>query len=168
MKSVTLSPVELFFLGKMLGARNIDYSYIAAMPDIQIQYGVNEQKANASLEEKGLIEVDFSGDTEVNSELAELLKPVFFFETETILETAQRYNFHTYEGKTTLGILNGESIVFSTINTDEMHDFLKGKNVSIKQVDKNKGYREIKFTASDLSEEDNIQKAISILKGVME
>lgn len=79
---IVLSAKELYYLGKLMQARYIDYSYIAAMDDVGKNYSVFESESEKSLSDKGCIEEDFAGEKEVNPVLECLLEPVFFGERE--------------------------------------------------------------------------------------
>ena len=57
---IVLSAKELYYLGKLMQARYIDYSYIAAMDDVGKNYSVFESESEKSLSDKGCIEEDFA------------------------------------------------------------------------------------------------------------
>ena len=81
---ITLRPEELFFLGEIMEAKYIDYSYIQAMGDVQQHLDVVKKDAIASLGEKGLVKESISGRLKVKPVAEELLGPVFFGEKETV------------------------------------------------------------------------------------
>lgn len=81
---IVLSAKELYYLGKLMQARYIDYSYIAAMDDVGKNYSVFESESEKSLSDKGCIEEDFAGEKEVNPVLECLLEPVFFGERRSV------------------------------------------------------------------------------------
>ena len=81
---ITLRPEELFFLGEIMEAKYIDYSYIQAMGDVQQNIDVARKEAVASLGEKGLVKESISGRIKVKPVAEELLGPVFFGEKETV------------------------------------------------------------------------------------
>ena len=81
---ITLHPEELFFLGEIMEAKYIDYSYIQAMGDVQQHLDVAKKDAIASLGEKGLVKESISGRLKVKPVAEELLGPVFFGEKETV------------------------------------------------------------------------------------
>ena len=54
-EEVQVTPEELYYLGKCMQAKFIDYAYIAAMNDIQQNYTLQEQRSLETLEEKELI-----------------------------------------------------------------------------------------------------------------
>ena len=67
-EELKLTPVELFFCGKLLNAKYIDYDYFAAMPDIQINHDLREQEALEKLEEDGVVEMDFYDNAEFDED----------------------------------------------------------------------------------------------------
>ena len=81
---ITLRPEELFFLGEIMEAKYIDYSYIQAMGDVQQNLDVAKKDAIAGLGEKGLVKESISGRLKVKPIAEELLGPVFFGEKETV------------------------------------------------------------------------------------
>lgn len=105
-EKLQLCPEELFFLGKLMCARYIDYDYVRMMPDIQKEFKMREKEILASLVRKDLIMEDFSGTMELDEELEKMLKPVFFGEFESEVsysdmegeKAPKRYKYHKHEG----------------------------------------------------------------------
>lgn len=85
-KEVLLTPEELYFLGRTLQAKYIDYAYIAAMHDINHNFSLFESETKASLVAAGILMEDFSGDVEIDKDVLAVLKPIFFGETETAVD----------------------------------------------------------------------------------
>lgn len=88
-----VSPEELFFLGKMVKAKYIDYAYISMMEDVGQARALAAQKAQRRLEEAGYMSESFSGDVEIKPEIRALLEPLFFGEFEstvTLCETGEK------------------------------------------------------------------------------
>ena len=81
---MTIRPEELFFLGEIMEAEYIDYSYIQAMEDVQQNFDVAKKDAIAGLGEKGLVKESISGRLKVKPVAEELFGPVFFGEKETV------------------------------------------------------------------------------------
>ena len=81
---IKLQPEELFFLGEIMQAEYIDYSYIEAMGDIQARFAVIKKEAIASLGEKGLVKESISGRLRVRPLAEELCGPIFFGPKETV------------------------------------------------------------------------------------
>ena len=125
---VQISPEELFFLGKHMRARYIDYDYVRSMKDIQQQYTLREKEILAGLVKRGLLTEDFSGDMELNEEVKSLLKPSFFgeFVSEVILlmdrekGEPEQYKFHFLEGKIVRVQLKGDQLIFQADGEGEL------------------------------------------------
>ena len=113
-----ISPEELFFLGKQMRAKYIDYDYVKMMGDLQQKYPLKEKEIMAGLVKRGLLMEDFSGNMELNEEIRNLLEPVFFgdFEVEIILGTPKEgwriEKFHFYKGKIIQTVPEKKSLIF--------------------------------------------------------
>lgn len=167
-KELKLTPVELFFLGAQMNAKYIDYNYIAAMPDIQKRYALHEQRALEALEERGILEEDFSGNVELDEEIQELLKPVFFGEVESRLDAEQSYNIHLHNGKITLAIMEEDGITFFRASEEDVQKLLTGSTVTVQCAKAEIGFWEKTFTSEELENEIYRREAIKILKGECE
>lgn len=165
MKSgVTISPIELFFLGNCMHAKYIDYAYIAAMPDIQKRYALHEQQALERLEEKGILEEDFSGNVEIDEDMELLFKPVFFGETESRIDNGRSYRIHIMDESMTMSILEDDQITFQETTEEELRKLLTG-NVTVQCSRVREGFCEETFTARQMKKSEHIEWAIKILKG---
>ena len=106
-KSYQLTARQLYYLGKLLKARYIDYSYVSAITDILDNFATYENEIIDELSQKGLLTEDFSGQITVDSDLQEMLDPIFNGGTETAIdvcifgnnESLQMYRFHSSDGK---------------------------------------------------------------------
>ena len=165
MRETRLSLTELYFLGTLMQAKYIDYSYIAAMPDVSKQYDLHEQEALAGLEKAGLIDVDFGGDAEVTEATRSLTEPVFFGGIETRAELDGPCNLHALEGRITLARLDGTDILLAAMGEDDLRTLLRGRSVTLEQADVEKGYRSASYTSDELSREEGLKRAIAFLKG---
>lgn len=85
-KKVSITPEEIFVLGKNMNAKYIDYAYVAAVKDIGVSYDLFEKEVTDGLVAKGLLEEDFSGTKVVNEETSALFKPIFFGQFEATLD----------------------------------------------------------------------------------
>lgn len=94
MNVIEINPKELFFLAKCMKAKYIDYSYIKDVcGQKESEQAVNE--IVNSLEEKEYVFAGFDGSIEIDSEVSEILEPVFFGETEIRLIAGDRQiNYH--------------------------------------------------------------------------
>ena len=109
-KEIIMTPEQLFFMGRLLQAKYIDYAYVAAMNDINQNFSLFETEAKAALVSTGVLMEDFSGNVEVDPTVLSVLKPIFFGETETSIDicdigeknTVSVYKYHFYDGAVTL------------------------------------------------------------------
>ncbi len=107
-KELLLSPEEIFFIGKEVKGKYLDYDYIAAMRDIGKQGKIRREEIMAGLEKKGYAQEDFLGNLEIDPICLELLLPLYqgAYEAELIVKEAERqvlhYKFHHMEEKISL------------------------------------------------------------------
>ena len=94
MEAVRLCAEELFFIGKQMRAKYIDYEYVRRMHDIQQKYALLEKEYLAGLVRKGFLMEDFSGDIVIDPEVEQLLRPVFFGELESELLLTDLHSEH--------------------------------------------------------------------------
>ncbi|WP_274939376.1 hypothetical protein [Chordicoccus furentiruminis] len=166
MNEIRLTPMELYFLGKMMHARYIEYAYIAAMPDIGKRYALHEQETLESLEAKGYIETDFSGDAEVSREVAAFLQPVFFSETETRLEAdGRQYIFHPEKDRIIMADLQPGELRMKQMSDHDLRQLLRGSRVTVLSAHVRKGYSHTSYEASSLKEQRIQDEIIRKLKG---
>lgn len=131
---IVLSAKELYYLGKLMQARYIDYSYIVAMDDVGKNYSVFESESEKSLSDKGCIEEDFAGEKEVNPVLECLLEPVFFGEREVSVNVCtvgeepvlNRSNFHFFEDNITAVDLSDDTLRLTTADDGMIRKFING------------------------------------------
>ena len=131
---IVLSAKELYYLGKLMQARYIDYSYIAAMDDVGKNYSVVESESEKSLSDKGCIEEDFAGEKEVNPVLECLLEPVFFGEREVSVNVCtvgeepvlNRSNFHFFEDNITAVDLSDDTLRLTAADDGMIRKFVHG------------------------------------------
>ena len=128
---IVLSAKELYYLGKLMQARYIDYSYIAAMDDVGKNYSVFESESEKSLSDKGCIEEDFAGENPV---LECLLEPVFFGEREVSVNVCtvgeepvlNRSNFHFFEDNITAVDLSDDILKLTAADDGMIRKFVHG------------------------------------------
>lgn len=133
-KEIVLSANELYYLGKLLQARYIDYSYIAAMEDVSKNYSVFESESEKSLSEKGYIEEDFAGEKEVNPVLKSLLEPLFFGEREAAVSICtvgeepvlSCFNIHFADENITMVDMSDDSLKITATNYETIRKFVCG------------------------------------------
>ncbi len=163
-EEVQVTPEELYYLGKCMQAKFIDYAYIAAMNDIQQNYTLQEQRSLETLEEKELIEEDFSGEIDIPDEVRQLFEPVFFGRKESRLDNGEVYRFHILGNRLTMSRMESGQIWFSAASVDDLSELLRG-TVNIKCSDVERGVFEKTFSGEQLKQPVQIEEAIKILKG---
>ena len=164
MDQIQLTPEELFFLGRLMDAKYIDYDYYAAMGDIQKQFDVREREALSGLEEKGAIEESFSGEIEISEEAAALMRPVFFGTCETRLDADRRYNFHIGPEGITMGVKGDGFFSFLPVTESDLRKLLRG-TCTVSGADVERGAVEKAFSEEELKQESTLREAVLILKG---
>ena len=108
-KEIVLTPEQLFFMGRLLQAKYIDYAYVAAMNDINQNFALFETEAKATLVSAGVLMEDFGGNVEVDPAVLSVLKPIFFGEIETSIDICNIgetnivsvYKYHFHDGAVT-------------------------------------------------------------------
>ena len=125
-KEIILTPEQLFYMGRLLQAKYIDYAYVAAMDDINQNFALFETEAKAALVSTGVLMEDFGGSVEVDSAALNVLRPVFFGETETSIDvcsigetnTVSVCKYHFYDG--TVTEVTGEKGALAIRTTDQI------------------------------------------------
>lgn len=163
---IQLTPEELYFLGRIMKAKYIDFSYYAAMKDIQKQFEISERKALSGLGEKGLIDENFSGEIEVPTEVFSLMHPVFFGTRESRLKSDQTYTFHLDSDSITMGVYNADKgyFTFMSVSDNDLIKLLK-KDCEIVCADVMTGYTMKHYSERELSDNRVKKEAFCILKG---
>ena len=159
-----LTAVEVYFLGKYMGAKYIDYQYISEMPGIQENYLVHEQNALESLKKKKVIGRKFSGEIRFPEETRQLFEPVFFGKKESKLENEEVYRIHILDGRMTMGRIEGEEILFCRVYEEDIAELLKG-NVKVICADVENGMSEKSFSEDQLLQSECREAAMKMLKG---
>lgn len=171
---LTITPTELYFLGTLLKARYIDYAYIAAMPDIQKRYEFRRQEALKALDERGIIDEDFSGNVEVDDDIAALLTPVFQGTIESRVVTPDAStNVHVRETGAVLATMGEGHICFKAADDAALVELLaaaanSGAPVTISCSKVGAGVREQTFDLQALKEGGALAEALAIMKGEYE
>lgn len=166
MKDYRITPLELYFLGVLLDAKYIDYQYVSAMPDIQNNYLVNEQRTMEQLEKRGLIEQDFDGTVTVNDELAYLMKPVFFGQVECrVATTWTEGNLHVHNDDMTFVSREHDFYLLESKDDIDLKEMITDQEVDLQVMNIQKGYYNKSFTEEEMGMNEMINLAISIMKG---
>ena len=163
--TIELNAKELFFLARLMNAKYIDYSYVAMMPDIQINYEINEAQSLESLENKGYIETDFNDDVNINPYVINTMSPVFFGTIDCLVKKPNRqFRIHQAEGVMVLAEVDNGIIRFRIIN-DEYLDSILDSDVEIECANVDSGIYKSVYSASDLTDEEIKNKAKHCMKG---
>lgn len=127
-KELTLSMEEIYYLGKLLGGKHINYRYIAAMPDISQNPKEHMQKCRNSLCDKGVLCENLWGDLEVDTGIKEFISPVFFGSFEASIEVVCLENpkqvesmyFHRNSKNCLISVENGQQVSFSLADDETL------------------------------------------------
>ena len=156
----SLRPEELYFMAIEMNAEFIDYDYFAAMDGIQRNYELHKRMALQSLEDRGLIEEDFSGEISADEDFSAALRPLFFGRTECNIDIGkERYKLHVLDRQMTLAMLSGQVEISST-DADRLAGLLAGRDfvISCSHVDKGVYTETVKAAEADGAE---IRKVIN-------
>lgn len=96
-EKLILTPEQLFFLGTVMDAKNIDYDYIAALGEVQRNYSRAHRKNMDDLARAGLLRMRLSGEVILRPMTEKLLTPVFFGGKESSLEIYEMGKETTHE-----------------------------------------------------------------------
>lgn len=106
-QEIRITPEELYYLGGLIDAKYIDYEYVAAMGDIEMNPSIYQSKVKTALSGRGMMEEDFSGNMELSQVTKESMTPIFFGEFESSIDicmlgeeqTTENIKYHFYEDK---------------------------------------------------------------------
>ena len=123
-KEIVLTPEQLYYMGRLLQAKYIDYAYVAAMNDISQNYSLFETEAKAALVAAGILMEDFGGNVEVDPYVLDILKPIFFGEVESSIDicnigepsTVSVYKYHFYDGAVTMVTGDNGKLLIKTVD----------------------------------------------------
>ena len=163
-RKLCLTLMELYFLGKYMNAKYIDYHYLAALPDIQKHHDILEEKNLEALEDAGIADEDFSGHVEIDEDSAGILEPVFFGETEVTVEGSSVTRLHILQDRITTAREEDGVLVFRQAS-DQMLLGLLRETIHIRCAKVGAGFCEKTFTWEQLKNNDQQEKAIRLLKG---
>lgn len=160
-KEIILSPEELYYMGRFLQAKYIDYAYVAAMNDINQNYALFETEAKASLVSKSILMEDFAGNVEVDPVALGVLKPVFFGETESSIDicsigetnTVAVFKYHFYDSAVTMVTGKNSKLVIKSADQIAIREKVESliaeaynaENQAVESIDKTNITRFIAF-----------------------
>lgn len=159
-----LTAKEVYFLAKCMGAKYLDYYYFAAMSDIEKRYTLHEQQALESLEEKEIIEEDFSGNIEIPDEVIRLFEPVFFGKKESMLNNGEIHRIHILGSRLTISSPDQGEFLFFEASDEDLEKLLKG-TVQIECSDIDSGVSRKVFSGEQLMQEKYRKEAIRLCRG---
>ena len=177
-KEIILTPEELYYLGSFLQAKYIDYAYVAAMSDIKQNYSLFENETKAALVSSGILMEDFGGQVEIDEEISNLLKPIFFGEVETSLDicllgeknSVSVHKFHFYDGIITMVTGdNGKLIIRATdqlgiknIVENLLPDNYDAISTTVDKIDENKVTRFIAAKNVFVGEKSSVKTYLEV------
>lgn len=131
-EEISVTPEELYFLGKLLKAKYIDYDYIKAMGDIGQFSAVAKQKAYDRLEKNKYIEEEFSGEVNIAEDVRAIVDPLFFGEFESSINVAEigekaevfTYRLHRSGAKMSLAVFAESGITIRLIDDDLLRSLI--------------------------------------------
>ncbi|MBO5869591.1 MAG: hypothetical protein J6Q89_02460 [Clostridia bacterium] len=160
-KEIIFTPEELYYMGRFLQAKYIDYAYIAAMADIKQNYALFESEVKATLVSAGILMEDFGGDLEVDPNVLSVLKPIFFGETETSIDicnigetnTVAVFKYHFYDGAITMVTGDNGKLAIKTSDQISIREKVESlisekyvaENRAVDTIDKNQVTRFMAF-----------------------
>lgn len=156
-----LTPEELYYMGRLMKAKYIDYAYIAAMKDVKHNYALFEKETQASLVDMGILVEDFSGEIEIDAIAYDVFKPVFFGEVETSVDVCSqgeqneiRVNkFHFNDSNATMVTNAEDKLVIKSVDQIAIRDFVS--SLISEQYDSS-------CVAVDKIEQDAITRVLSV------
>ncbi len=129
---ISITADELFFLGKLMNAKYIDYAYIVCMNDSADDFNIREKAVKQGLIKKELVFESFSGKTDVDESLTEILLPVFYGKKETSLNIctiqeqakADIFKFHFFNDNITLVRAENGVLTLRGIRQDDIKNII--------------------------------------------
>lgn len=124
---VSITPGELYLLGVLMQAKYIDYQYVNVIETLGPLDKVKKEATN-SLQRKGIIEEDFSGNVELNIDVKKLMEPVFFGEVERTLvaydvdkeDNSVIVTFHCYEEQISKVEIDGDNYIVTACDMESI------------------------------------------------
>lgn len=165
-KAIILSPEELYYMGRLMKAKYIDYAYIAAMKDIKQNYSLFKKETQASLVDMGILVEDFSGEIEIDAIAYDVFKPVFFGEVETSVDICSLgepnkisvNKFHFNDCNATMVTNADGKLVIKSVDQIAIRDFVS--NLISEQYD-------CSCCVVDKIEQDAIARVLSVKSAVV-
>ena len=133
-EKLSVTPQQLFFLGSILNAKYIDFSYISALGIVDENVKLLESEIKADLSSKGILKENFSGDVDLDSNAKELLLPLFECEHEITIDvitsgdrtSVESYKYHFLKEKVTRVYCNDGCFDICESTFENVIDRIKG------------------------------------------
>ena len=140
---LVLTPMQLFYLGSLLDASYIDYSYVSAIESFQESYNLVENEIKNELILNGVISEDFSGDLIVEDNYSELLRPIFhgnkeieideyLFSNNSIINC---YKYHFCDNKITCICFKDDCFEATSVTTETIERLINDISSKYKKID---------------------------------
>lgn len=125
---ITISADELFYLGKLMNAKYIDYAYIVCLNDSADDFQIREKVVKQALIKKEFVFESFSGNIDIEESVTSLLLPVFNGKKEVSLNLctiqdqakADVFKFHFLNEKITYVKAENGLLKLKAIQRDEI------------------------------------------------
>lgn len=126
MSKIVLTADQVYALAHILKANYLDYYYISLSGRDNNPLWLGE--ITKELVSKGILTEDFSGDTTIDPEVEDLIKPLYFGSKESSLdinifgnqENHEGYRFHFLDDKVTMTKLCEEGLEIKNVETEEI------------------------------------------------
>lgn len=134
-KDFLLHPEDLFFLGEIMNATYIDYSYISLMHDIEKNYQQIRSKCFQDLSRSKVLRKRLNGEITIIPEIEKLLQNVFQGKKEAELEIwyqsdekpHERYRYHFYQDSITEVIVEQDVLRIRAVTKEDIEEMLTEK-----------------------------------------
>ena len=133
MSKLILTADQIYALAYILKAKYLDYYYISQAKRVN-NNGLWLSECTKQLVSSGVLTEDFSGDTSIDSDLEELLKPIYFSTKESSLdinilgdnEDNIGFRFHYLGDKTVMTKTVDEGIEISDVSSVDIINIVNG------------------------------------------
>ena len=133
MRNLILTADQIFALAYILKAKSLDYFYVS-LATCKTDDKIWRNEISKQLVSKGVLVEDFSGDTTIEAEIEDLVKPLYFSTKESSLEINifgdnednEGYRFHFLDGKVTMTRAVKEGFEISEVTFEEIRELISG------------------------------------------
>lgn len=129
---VRLTPGQLFYIGKVIDAKHMDFAYYAAMENPGEDFRLFETKLRDEVINAGIVSEDFRGNIKIDDEVKSLILPVFESDIESTIDVCYKddveapimYKFHFANDFILKVTVDGDYFVFTQSNETEVCELL--------------------------------------------